>query len=276
MRRTSKITNLSIIFLAFAGIFNLLSFALDQQVVQQEDKIREINRKVNTYRNEIESLIFGINTLEDLGFNVYNSSATFLDDLDFQTKAVQIFNSKYLDESGHLIRRKFTPKQNNYLNKVYKSQLFKLKEYSNKKILDVNQLFVNTFSSGIIYDYLKEKEEYNNLINLNKIQIPDDIFENYNFDEKPSELKEDNNYKIYNELYDLLSNFSDLNIDLMVLNEELRPVYVKKYSDYVLYLEFFSERKNIKNFFILFSISCQILGLTFLLMLFRNIIKENN
>ena len=276
MRRSSKITNLSIIFLALAGIFNLFSFALDQQVVQQEDKIREINRKVNTYRNDIESLIFGINTLEDLGFNVYNSSSTFLDDLDFQTKAVQIFNSKYLDESGHLIRRKFTPKQNNYLNKVYKSQLFKLKEYSNKKILDVNQLFVNTFSSGVIFDYLKEKEEYNNLINSNKIQIPDDIFENYNFDQKPSVLKEDKNYKIYNEFYDLLSNFSDLNNDLMILNEELRPIYVKKYSDYVLYLEFFSERKNIKNFFILFSISCQILGLTFLLMLFRNIIKENS
>lgn len=276
MRRSSKITNLSIIFLAFAGIFNLFSFALDQQVVQQEDKIREINRKVNTYRNDIESLIFGINTLEDLGFNVYNSSSTFLDDLDFQTKAVQIFNSKYLDESGHLIRRKFTPKQNNYLNKVYKSQLFKLKEYSNKKILDVNQLFVNAFSSGVIFDYLKEKEEYNNLINSNKIQIPDDIFENYNFDQKPSILKEDNNYKIYSEFYELLSNFSDLNTDLMILNEELRPIYVKKYSDYVLYLEFFSERKNIKNFFILFSISCQILGLTFLLMLFRNIIKDNN
>ena len=275
MRRASKITNLSIIFLALAGIFNLLSFALDQQVVQQEDKIREINRQVNTYRNDIESLIFGINTLEDLGFNVYNSSATFIDDLDFQTKAVQIFNSKYLDESGHLIRRKFTPKQNNYLNKVYKSQLFKLKEYSNKKILDVNKLFVNTFSSGIIYDYLKEKKKYNNLINLNKIQIPDDIFENYNFDEKPSKLKEDNNYEIYEEFYGLLENFSDLNNDLMILNEELRPIYVKKYTDYVLYLEFFSERKNKKNFFILFSISCQILGLTFLLMLFRNIIKEN-
>ena len=43
MRRPGKITNLTIIFLALAGLFNLISFAFDQQVVQQEDKLREIN-----------------------------------------------------------------------------------------------------------------------------------------------------------------------------------------------------------------------------------------
>ena len=62
MRRSPKISKLTIIFLALAGIFNLASFALDQQVVQQEDKLREINRKVRTYESEIETLIFGINT----------------------------------------------------------------------------------------------------------------------------------------------------------------------------------------------------------------------
>ena len=54
-----------------------------------------------------------------------------------------------------------------------------------------------------------------------------------------------------------------------------RDPHVKKYADYVLYLEFFSKRKNRKNFFILFSIVSQIMGLTFLLLLFRNLLKVN-
>ena len=280
MRRSPKISKLTIIFLALAGIFNLASFALDQQVVQQEDKLREINRNVKTYESQIETLIFGINTLENLGFQVYDSASTYLDDLDFQTKSVQIFNKAYSnstleDTSGSLVRKKFTEKQNDYLNNVYKSQLFKLKDNANKKVLDVNNLFKNTFSSGLIYEYLKESNEFKNLEDLNKIQVPENIFNDYNFNEVPTTEKEDINYEIYSKFYNSVETFSDLNMDIMLLNDQLRSKYVTKYKDYIFYLEFFSERKNKKNYFILFSILSQILGLTFLLFLFRNIIKEN-
>ena len=280
MRRSPKISKLTVIFLTLAGIFNLGSFALDQQVVQQEDKLREINRKVNTYESQIETLIFGINTLENLGFEVYDSASTYLDDLDFQTKTVQIFNRKYSnstlkDTTGNLVRKKFTEKQNEYLNNVYKSQLFKLKDYANQKIEDVNQLFKNTFSSGLIYEYLKESNEFKNLEDLNKIKIPESIFDDYNFNEVPTKEKEDKNYEIYSKFYNLVETFSTLNQDIMILNDQLRSKYVTKYKDYIFYLEYFTQKKNKKNYFILFSILSQILGLTFLLFLFRIIIKEN-
>ena len=68
MRRSPKISKLTIIFLALAGIFNLASFALDQQVVQQEDKLREINRNVKTYTAFI-ILCFGVKT--PTSFSIY-------------------------------------------------------------------------------------------------------------------------------------------------------------------------------------------------------------
>ena len=272
MRRPGKITNLSIFFLALAGIFNLISFALDQQVVQQEDKLREINRQLNSNRSEIETLIFGLNTLEDLGFDVHNSTDNFLDDLDFQTKAVQIFNSK---TAGHAIRDKFSKNQSKFLNELYKTQLFKLREYSNKKINDVHKIFVNTFAAGKIHDLLNERKEFKRIQESNNLKISEDIFDEYNFDEETTAAKDDKNFEIYEKFYMKLTDFSSLNKDLQDLNIILRPIYVKKYTDYVLYLEFFSKRKNRKNFFILFSIVSQIMGLTFLLLLFRNLLKAN-
>ena len=272
MRRPGKITNLTIIFLALAGLFNLISFAFDQQVVQQEDKLREINRQLNSDRSEIETLIFGLNTLEDLGFDVHNSTDSFYEDLEYQTRAGHIFNSK---TSEYVIGDKFSKSQRKFLKELYKSQLFKLREYSNKKIDDVHKIFVNTFAAGTIHDLLNEKSEFKRIKESKKIKISEDIFDGYNFDEEPTEAKDDKNYEIYKKFYDKLSEFSSLNTDLQDLNAILRPIYVKKYTDYVLYLEFFSERKNIKNFFILFSIVCQIMGLTFLLLLFRNLLKDN-
>ena len=44
MRRTPKLSINIIIFLILAGFFNLLSYSLDQLIVQGEDKMRKINR----------------------------------------------------------------------------------------------------------------------------------------------------------------------------------------------------------------------------------------
>ena len=55
---------------------------------------------------------------------------------------------------------------------------------------------------------------------------------------------------------------------------KLQLFYKETYAEYLIGLDQFAEIKNAKNFYILFSIFCQILGITFILFLFKTLMKE--
>ena len=92
MRRSSAINKYIIIFLILSGFFNLLSYSLDQLVVQQEDKIRDLNRELQFERTKLESITYSLNTLEDLRYTTSRSAQNFFSSLDFNSKVAQIFN----------------------------------------------------------------------------------------------------------------------------------------------------------------------------------------
>ena len=56
MRRSPIVNRATIIFLILSGMFNLLSYSLDQMVVQQEDNIREVTREMNLQKTELNTL----------------------------------------------------------------------------------------------------------------------------------------------------------------------------------------------------------------------------
>ena len=63
--------------------------------------------------------------------------------------------------------------------------------------------------------------------------------------------------------------------DIQEIYSFLQENFTNKYVEYYNSLERYSSNQNTKNYYILFSIVSQILGLTFLLLLFRNLINEN-
>ena len=59
-------------------MFNLLSYSLDQMVVQQEDNIREVTREMNLQKTELDTLRQSLNTLEDLTYSTDRSLQNLL------------------------------------------------------------------------------------------------------------------------------------------------------------------------------------------------------
>ena len=62
-------------------MFNLLSYSLDQLVVQQEDNIREVTREMNLQKTELDTLRQSLNTLEDLTYSTDRSLQNLLNNL---------------------------------------------------------------------------------------------------------------------------------------------------------------------------------------------------
>jgi len=97
----------------------------------------------------------------------------------------------------------------------------------------------------------------------------------------PENYKEDyfkegaDKYQYYQEIYYYIRDFKRKGRDIDELSLELQKNFSNKYADYFYSLEEFSSDQNNTNYFILLSIFSQILGLTFLLLLFRNLIYEN-
>ena len=63
MRRAKKITAKIIILVIVSGIFNLLSYAFDQLVIQAELKNRNLERKLVSNRIKLETLSYEIQHL---------------------------------------------------------------------------------------------------------------------------------------------------------------------------------------------------------------------
>ena len=74
MRRTKNITAKILIFLLLAGVCNIFSFALDQQVVQQEDKIREKSIQRRQENSKIENLKIVSSNVDLSGLEVETAS----------------------------------------------------------------------------------------------------------------------------------------------------------------------------------------------------------
>ena len=270
MRRTSKITNLSIIFLTLAGIFNLLSFALDQQVVQQEDKIRDLNRELQFERTKLESLTYSLNTLEDLRYTTSRSVQNFFSSLDFNAKVAQIFNPYSPTKS---VKEKSSKQDVIKLNEIYKVKLHELVDKVNIAIDETEKIFTTNFSSGTAYEFVKDDIAYKSLLEFREMKIPKNIFEEYNFDKEVNDSNINKNYDIYHQFNASLNDIYYLEVNFENLLKKIKPYYINIFAAYFDYLDFYAAQKNRKNFYILSSIVAQILGITFFLLLFRSILK---
>ena len=270
MRRSSAINKYIIIFLILSGFFNLLSYSLDQLVVQQEDKIRDLARELQFERTKLESLTYSLNTLQDLRYTTSRSVQNFFSSLDFNAKVAQIFNPYSSTKS---VKEKYSRQNVIKLNEIYKVKLHELIDKVNKTIDETEKIFTTNFSSGVAHELVKDDIAYKSLLEFREKKIPKNIFEEYNFDKEVNDSNINKNYDIYHQFNASLNDIYYLEVNFETLLKKIEPYYINIFAAYFDYLDFYAEQKNRKNFYILSRIVAQILGITFFLLLFRSILK---
>ena len=270
MRRGSKILKSSFIYLIFAAAFNLLSFSLDQFVVQQEDRLRDVSREMINLETKISTLINTKSSIQELAFQVIKEESLLYDALDLNTRSIIM-----LTDSTNSFNKKLTKKNSEELKIYFKKNLknfairFNLKLSELKKVINGNlnnQLIRNELS---IYGY---KKDFEKIINYKIDKIDISILDDYG--KVGTNEYDDANYEIYNSLYDKIYNNFGISWDLERIFIIIDKIYIKTFIQYLNVSDVYADIKNKNNFFILLSIASQILGITFLLLLFRSLVSE--
>ena len=286
MRREQQKNNKLIIIIVLAGISTLLSFFFDQRVIQTEDKIRELEVKLNDKRFNITNLQSTINSTNELSYNILKSINYFKNRIDLfyhynQILNVQVFGTKdektdyFKDiEKDKLLKLKAEFKKN--AEDTLKSYDFKIDEIT---ILN-NQILKNKFVQEIVNNndgYEIMKGDFSNYKAKDKIKkFPFDKYlpDKELFEMSEEEFQNQDDYKVYSEIRDPMSEIDDIEDEYWDLLQGLNIKYNNYYIFFSEELEYYGTQKNKNNLYILLSIFFQILSLTILLILFKEMINQ--
>ncbi len=269
--RRGKLNQKAILYIVFAAIFTLLSYFLDQQVIQKEDTIRD--REAETER------IFR---------KIGNESGNY--------NGLAFFNDRVLHLSNHF----------NYFSTINYKILLQIE--NNEKVKNsFNPKSIYNFKYQMFSDFISLRESLQGLhyqISLMPVfytgyenkEIKSKINNLYKFEDK---FFEENKERLFNVLfedqdniYDKLNNFTkddwkNIYKETILLNKTLFSYYnsAEEILDYIekkkekleldleKSIEIHKRQKILKNYFILSSILFQILGLLAFLFLFKSFIK---
>ena len=278
MRR--KLNNNSIILIVVIALFTLLSYSFDQLVIRNEDKLRNLQIKLENLNTEIEtynSVDLQLITLSDLILTEYSNLRR---SNKYWLKAILI-NTDH-EKSNILL-------ENN------------IKKFSENTNLDLPyQRYVEHFYSVIVFFNDEIRNKYADIHWWNKKIFTGEVFE-ISYIDVFDEIKKDLKNKDLNFYVDLvntdsmdevlkkaqLSDWHDIYIFSHAIIKNLTKYYgyiemdLKRIETYlersetlrINTIEEISKVSTFKNYFILSSIISQILSLLFLLILFRILIK---
>ena len=282
--RRGKLNKTAYILLIISAIFTILSYVSDQLVIGYENKLREKKSSYQTLDTEIKSL-----ESTDLILDSLEIKTAFLINSELKQRSFWIKNL-FIMESEKKHFKEIKKELSTFIDEDFPIHNIKIRAKNSTK----------TF----LYDILDLKDEYELLFN-------EKIFDSINFFSKEKFLEELNASNIINDNQDkfyLVKNYDDVayildnsNHDKLELKHwfDLRNfrllltenLYIQKekifdvaeeitkiLDDKILDLDImFYEQKRLntfKNYFILIGIISQILTLTFLLFLFKSLIKK--
>ena len=278
MRR--KLNNNSIILIVVIALFTLLSYSFDQLVIRNEDKLRNLQIKLDNLNTEIEtynSVDLQLMTLSDLILTEYSNLRR---SNKYWLKAILI-NTDH-EKSNILL-------ENN------------IKKFSENTNLDLPyQRYSEHFYSVIVFFNDEIRNKYADIHWWNKKIFTGEVFE-ISYIDVFDGIKKDLKNKDLNFYVDLVNTDSMDEVLKKVQLSDWHDIYIfshaiiknlTKYHGYIemdlkrieTYLERsetlrintieeISKVSTFKNYFILSSIISQILSLLFLLILFRILIK---
>lgn len=270
MRRTKKLSKYIVFFLLLAAFFNLLSYSLDQLIVQGEDKIRNLNNQLQKSRITVSNLSNSLNIFQNLEYEMAYEATILGSILNFNFKTRNIFLSQNRSEEdnpkelGYKITDKNLLQKSKELELYYHNKMDQIIDILNHKTNQFHLIFKDNFSSGQTHELLKSMEQFKSYIEKPLFYIKKSDLEKY----------EDNQDK-----FDFIWSYIDILVDaesqLSDFEEYILSEYLFSISKYFDILDQYSSQNNFNNYLILSSILAQITGLFFLLLLFRSLIKEN-
>ena len=276
MRRGS-LNKISIILIITAGIFTLISFGLDQMVVQTEDKFRKKDL-------EYKQVLFDFNNYKSINENIHyidqivtskftslhfqneinKEILTYLVEDEFANKFYQGLDGASPDELKKFTEDLRKIHKRNYLS-LYRNYIIEIK--SMKEILKY-----------IFFSDSNLQKKYEEIIKIVDIDFEKHI-KNFKLNEHNKNGLDLDSYKKINKVYFNLLSFNDVFISVGDLLDNLKTETGKKWEGKGRKIESIQEEltliQSLENKYILFSILCQILGLVTLLILFRVLLKDN-
>ena len=286
--RRGKLNKISYITIIISAFFTILAYVSDQLVINFENKMRILNLKYQNLSTEIKSLEKTISTFDTTGFKKDSLIYSEIKQRNFFLKNIILlakdnktdFADEYLDM--------FAGEDNDqeWAIKNIKARAINSVRYMIWEIDDIiedyrivfnNPIFeeIDTFSKEI---FLKKFNSYEDLYNYNLDKFNNKNFKNFEdilFTKNISRTLEladwssIRNYKllILENLYKETEKLNDISDYLSKVLED------KEIQLNVSFIEVKTKNKY-KNYFILTGIISQILTLFFLLLLFRNLIKQ--
>ena len=271
--RRGKILNKKIIILVIlSGFLNLLSFIFDQLVIQSEFKMRDLERKMIITKTKVEGLSYSLNTLQDLSLEIDKASNIYWNELGFNFWSIISFDN----QNNNGWTKVFDEQSINLLNNEYSEKLKNLIFNFNNKTEEIYKIFYENFSSGVAHEEIKNEGGYNSLSKLKNLKISNNLLENFNFVLNPErdKLEQDNeNFEIYSKIWSSISALARRSSSANELYETSKEYYFKNFYDFFNLIDEYSEKSNTINYFILLSIISQILGILFILILFKELIN---
>ena len=290
--RRGKISNKSVYCIIIASIFTLLSFFFDQQVIQTEDKVRDLKldmslkeKKYEDFSSAFRSILSFTNiTKSNYAYYLHINSLPYraLVRLETDPDFIKHFYTKKnivmkLGPSG--MKEYTTFRMKNYIMDNYTNII--------TDILDIRASLIDTPMANLNYSNedpterkLEKKLSDLFLLDDNFVDFGENFFNKMN-DFKGSKIQLINHLKM--EYYTLLyKETTKLNEQLSIFGEDLYLVgglFQEKMDNFDSAIEILIKdlkgKEIKKNYFILTSILCQILGLIAILLLFKNILIEN-
>ena len=288
MRRKKE--NLTLILIIFVAFFTLLSYVFDQLVIRKEDSIRNKTIELRNLNYELTTLNSLSMQVEDISYSINRFLEEFFVKRNYWLKNFLLLYRYDLNKVE--FKKNYRDSGNDILNWVKYQMIKRLDDARSKShstYFDLTQLVINypKYFDKWIKEYeideqnnfLQSFTDYKKIFNKNSNIFYKKEFDFYYslFDYEPDLMPD----LLSDEWIDL-TNFTTLILLNLDKNEKKLRDKIEFFDDESEELSNLVEKKtqkikqesSLKNYFILLSIICQILSLFFLLLLFKNILKN--
>ena len=288
MRRKKE--NLTLILIIFVAFFTLLSYVFDQLVIRKEDSIRNKTIELRNLNYELTTLNSLSMQVEDISYSINRFLEEFFVKRNYWLKNFLLLYRYDLNKVE--FKKNYRDSGNDILNWVKYQMIKRLDDARSKShstYFDLTQLVINypKYFDKWIKEYeideqnnfLQSFTDYKKIFNKNSNIFYKKEFDFYYslFDYEPDLMPD----LLSDEWIDL-TNFTTLILLNLDKNEKQLRDKIELFDDESEKLSNLVEKKtqkikqesSLKNYFILLSIICQILSLFFLLLLFKNILKN--
>jgi len=286
--RRGKLNKISYTTILFSAIFTIMAYISDQLVINYENKIRILNLEYQNISTEIKSLEKTISTFDTTGFKKDSLIYSEIKQRNFFLKNIILLAKEKKTEYADKYLKMFAGQEDGgewaiknikarAINSV-RYMIFDIDEIiEDYRIVFNNPIFeeIDSFSKE---DFLKKFNSYEDLYNYNLEKFNNKNFKNFEdmlFTKNISrtlDLADWNSIRNYKLL--LLENFYKETEKLIYIDDYLSKLLEDKETQLNLTFIKIKTKNKFKNYFILAGIISQIFTLFFLLLLFRNLIKQ--